>query len=309
MLRCGGALGLLGMLVVPVGCSSSTLRPLQQASAKAAPSPSAASQPVEQQAAPPPPAPEHDETVVKFAFNTTATAIVPGSTFWLAAHFRLAPGYRIFWENPGDVGRPTKVKFTAPAGFEVSDARLPAPKEFELPQDGTSYGYEKETAAFAQVRALPDLDTRRSYRFEVEAHWLACNERCYPENTTAFIEFGVDATAKEVPFEPNLAALHESLPQPLSDLAGATYRWKRGGRLHVSAGKTKWLGFLPARPSDPKLVEIRVGAKKGELKLRFEDGTPTSRVKGLAIASVPEGVSYVMLDIPWPVKAEKSSSP
>ena len=287
-----------------VGCAAATPKPAPKPSVAEARAPVAAPPaPVERQPAPPAPAPDHDETVVRFSFETTARAAVPSSTFWVAAHFRMAPGYRISWVNPGDSGRPTRVKFSVPEGFELSDTRFPAPTKFELPDGGKSYGYETETAAFAQVRALPDLDASRTYRFEVEASWLACAERCFPEHTSAFVEFGVDPHAALVPFEPALAKLQAALPQPLTELAGATYRWRRGGRLHVSAAKTEWLGFLPARPEDPKLVEIGVNAKKGELKLRFEDGTPGSRVKGLAIANGRDGVNYVTLDIPWPVQA------
>src|SRR5690606_39762418 len=83
---------------------------------------------------------EGQETVVRFSLETTATAVVPGDSFWLVARWRIAPGYRIFWINPGDIGRPTKVQFSVPEGFELSQTRYPPPSKFELPEDGVSYG-------------------------------------------------------------------------------------------------------------------------------------------------------------------------
>lgn len=260
---------------------------------------------VETARAEPPPA--SDATRVNFSFETTATAAVPGNSFWLVAHLKLLPGYRVFWVNPGDMGRPTRVEFHVPDGFEIGEVRFPPPRKFELSDSGVAYGYEGETAAFARVRALADLDASSSYRFEVEASWLACQEQCYPESTQAFIEFGVSDRAPAQPLSAALARLKETLPQPLTELGGVSYRWKRGGRLQVTAAKTTWVDFLPEHPEDPKLVAVNVDAKQGELKLRFSDGTPGSRVRGLAIAESAQGPRYVSVDIPWPERARRTS--
>ena len=253
-------------------------------------------------------APPQDDTVVEFSFASTATALVAGSNFWLAARFEVAPGYRIFWTNPGVEGRPTTIEFRVPEGFEVSRPRLPPPTKSELPDGGLSYHYARPTAAFAEVRVAPDLDPDRSYRFEVDASWLACEERCYPESTSAFIELGVSDAAESAPFDAKLQELFQALPRPLDELAGVSYRWRSGGRLHLSAAQTTWLDFLPARAAEPKLVNVAVNHEKSELRLRFEDGSAGARVRGLAVAESDQGPSYFSVDIPWPEQSNAAEA-
>ncbi len=250
--------------------------------------------------APRPPPVESDDTLVDVAFVTTARAVAPGATFWLAAEFDIADEYRIFWVNPGDEGKQTHVEFSVPAGFEVSEARYVPPTKFELPGARVSYGYEGRTAVFAKVRAAPDLDRHQTYRFEAEASWLACKQRCFPESTSAFIELGVSDSAEQVEFEDALVDMRGRLPRPLAALSGVSYQWRRGGWLRVSAADTGWIDFMPARTDDPKLVDVGINEKGNELKLHFESGSPGSRVRGLAVAKGDGGPEYVELDIPWP---------
>ncbi|HEY6729017.1 MAG TPA: protein-disulfide reductase DsbD domain-containing protein [Polyangiaceae bacterium] len=248
--------------------------------------------------------PAAGESAVRFSLATSAGTVVPGGTFWLAARFDLAPGYRVFWVNPGDEGRPTRVEFHAPEGFEVSEARFPPPQRFELADSGVAYGYQAETAAaFAEVRAKPDLEASESHRFEVEASWLACEVRCFPETAAAYVELGANERAAPGEFSRELSRLRDALPTPLTELLGASYRWKRGGRLHVTAPGTEWLDFLSEHPQDPKLVEIDTKSKAGVLKLRFAEGTPGSRVQGLAMVGSKGAPRYVRVDVPWPEQA------
>jgi len=251
--------------------------------------------------------PPGGESAVRFSLATTASTAVPGATFWLAARFDLPPGYRVFWVNPGDEGRATRVAFRVPDGFEVSEPQFPPPERFELADAGVAYGYRRETvAAFAEVRAKPDLDPGATYRFDVEASWLACEVRCYPESAAAYVELGAsDSAASPGEFPPELARLRETLPKPLTELPGVSYRWRRGGRLHVTAVGTDWVDFLSEHPQDPKLVDIDTKSKPGVLKLRFEDGTPGSRVQGLAVIGSADAPRYVRVDVPWPVQPRR----
>lgn len=245
-------------------------------------------------------------SAVRFSLDTNATTVVPGGTFWLAARLDLASGYRVFWVNPGDEGRPTHVEFRVPEGFEVSEPRFPPPQKFELADAGVAYGYQGETVAvFAEVRAKTGLDPGATYRFDVEASWLACEVRCFPETAAAYLELGASERGAPGEFPNELSRLRDSLPVALADLPGASYRWKRGGRLHVMAAGTEWIEFLSEHPQDPKLIAIDTDSKAGVLKLRFSDGTPGSRVRGLAVMSSKHGPRYVRVDVPWPEQSRR----
>jgi len=45
------------------------------------------------------------------------SAIAPGQPFMLGFKFTIAPGWHIYWKNPGDSGLPTEVKLNLPEGF------------------------------------------------------------------------------------------------------------------------------------------------------------------------------------------------
>lgn len=238
------------------------------------------------------------ESAVRMTFHTTATAAVPGSTFWVAAHFQIDPGYRIFWVNPGDAGKKTIVHFDVPIGFEASEVLFSAPRTFELPEGKRSFGYEGEAAAFAQVRALPDLHADEMYRFAMEAKWLACKQRCLSESAKAFIEFSVEPDAQQTGFEGSLGDLFAALPQPLYQLAGVEHEW-HAGTLSVRSRGGRWLDFLPASARAPRLTKLSIQQEKNELSLSFEGGAEGSRVKGLAVAEGREGPQFVTVDLPY----------
>lgn len=260
-----------------------------------APAPATVSSPVKLIEAPPP-----GESAVHFSLTASTASAAPGSTFWLAARLDLSPGYRVFWVNPGAEGRPTRIEFHVPEGFEVSETRFPAPEKFDLGDAGVAYGYREDTAAFAQVRAKPNLDPTATYRFDVDASWLACETRCFPETAAAYLELAASDSAARDEFPRELAQLRDALPTPLTELPGVSYRWRRGGRLQLSAAATEWLEFLPEHPQDPKLVDVDTKSKPGMLKLRFESGTRGSRVQGLAVSGSRQKPRYVRVDVPWP---------
>ena len=114
------------------------------------------------------------DVIVGASFETSAFALKPGSKFWLAAHFKIHDGYRISWKNPGEVGKPTLARFRVPEGFVVSEVLYPAPRRFVLNGELISYGYQSETALFAEVLVPEGLNEQTPYRFEMEAEWYAC---------------------------------------------------------------------------------------------------------------------------------------
>src|SRR5690606_19036612 len=63
----------------------------------------------ERSACPTPPPQDASEHVVHAEFQTSAQAVKPKGKFLLAVRFDIQDGYRISWQNPGDVGKTTRV--------------------------------------------------------------------------------------------------------------------------------------------------------------------------------------------------------
>lgn len=101
----------------------------------------------------------------------------PGHEFRLGLHFRLAPGWHIYWQNPGDAGAPPEIEWTLPAGAKASDIAWPAPsREMQGPIMG--YVYSGEVLLPVSITPPPG-DAPLTVR--ADAKWLICAQICVPE--------------------------------------------------------------------------------------------------------------------------------
>jgi len=93
--------------------------------------------------------------------------------------FRLAPGWHLYWRNPGESGLPTQLRFHSSAGDSVDREaafRWPAPALFEEAEGTIStYGYADEVMISAY---LPTPEP--GGRIAVEADLLVCKDECIP---------------------------------------------------------------------------------------------------------------------------------
>jgi DsbC/DsbD-like thiol-disulfide interchange protein len=157
------------------------------------------------------------ESVVQVTFEPLVNAVRPGKPFLLAAHFRIANGYRISGKKVGDVGKETVVTFTAPDGFEVGQVAFPTPERYTVAGGYVGFGYKDETAVFVEVKPPKKLKSNAVHRFDLSASWVACKRECATEHTDAFLELATgygDVAAKET--EAELAPFKARLPDPLA---------------------------------------------------------------------------------------------
>jgi DsbC/DsbD-like thiol-disulfide interchange protein len=286
----GWAAILLGA-VAGAACSP----PPAQAPSAAAPTPT---EPARSAWPEPPPGPE---SVVHAEFQTSARAVKPRGKFLLAVRFDIESGYRISWQNPGDVGKTTRVVFEVPDGFSVGPLQYPAPQRFELPGKLVSYGYEKQTAIFAEVTAPEGLPEGRTYRFDVKADWLACNAECANEELSAWFELASSALAPEPALSAELAVYHEAVPTAFVDLPESALDWNGSTKhpaLTLEAAQVKWVDFFPGDGEQPKLLAIK---PKGEqLRLEFASASATHPMRGVAVAEIEGKTASYDVNVPWP---------
>ena len=68
---------------------------------------------------------------VEVSLHASVSAIAPGQAFEVAIKFEIPEGYHLYWENPGESGKPPTVNWRLPDGFSVSPLRFPPPKRHE----------------------------------------------------------------------------------------------------------------------------------------------------------------------------------
>ncbi|MCK6507716.1 hypothetical protein L6R53_30845 [Myxococcota bacterium] len=138
-------------------------------------------------------------------------AVSPGQELWLGLRLEVAPGWHVYWDNPGDSGLPTTVEVAAP-GLRVGPVRWPAPALLAAPGGLWNQGYEGEVTLL-----LPAWVEDEAQELQVtgEARWLACRaDQCIPGQAALALRLPAGAAAPTGALDAAIAAL--PTPAPLS---------------------------------------------------------------------------------------------
>jgi DsbC/DsbD-like thiol-disulfide interchange protein len=142
-------------------------------------------------------------------------AIVPGERLWVGLHFRMDPGWHIYWVNPGDSGQPPTVKWDLPAGFRAGPLAWPAPKRLGK---GTvvDYGYENEVLLLAALQSPAALAPGTRVRLAAGVQWLVCREICIPAKESVRLDLPVARRTVADPVTQSLfRRARAQLPRPV----------------------------------------------------------------------------------------------
>jgi DsbC/DsbD-like thiol-disulfide interchange protein len=184
---------------------------------------------------------------VRVRLVADAEAVSTGSTLRVGVLFEMAPGWHVYWKNPGDSGLATDVQFKLPTGFDVGPVEWPVPIRFTQPGNLLAYGYEGEVLLAADVQ-VPDPRSGNELTVSASVSWLACKERCVLGS----------------------AELEEKLPLSAASVAGARAVFER------------WRGSLPQRQA-PFTVSttggLAPGARIGELSVWLQWSRPSGTVE------------------------------
>jgi thiol:disulfide interchange protein DsbD len=92
--------------------------------------------------------------------------------------FTLAPGWHLYWRNPGDTGIAPRLEFEA-AGYEMQPLVWPTPQRFEEANGlFTTYGYEGSVLLGGTLLSRGDVAPDAQLSVEVDA--LVCRTECVP---------------------------------------------------------------------------------------------------------------------------------
>lgn len=100
----------------------------------------------------------------------------PGDTFRVGVAFDIDPSWHIYWQNPGDAGLPTDIKWTADH-LHFGELKWAAPTTF-LTDEERSYGYKDEVVLYSDVTV--DNDAIGEVKIRADIDYLACSDLCLP---------------------------------------------------------------------------------------------------------------------------------
>ncbi len=138
-------------------------------------------------------------------------AALPGDSVWLGVRYDVAPGWHIYWTNPGDSGMATSLSLQADQG-ETGPVAWPGPERIDVAGGLVNYGYTGSVTALQPVRIAPDA----SGRLHVEGHtrWLVCKDDiCQPGDAPLALDLQLGRHAGGDRFSAERARLPGPLPK------------------------------------------------------------------------------------------------
>jgi DsbC/DsbD-like thiol-disulfide interchange protein len=169
-------------------------------------------------------------------------------------HFKIAPGWHIYWKNAGDAGLPPRVQWTLPEGITAGALQFPAPKRLPL-GPLMDFGYEDELLFPLKLNvsrtAVPGPAV-----LHASVNWLVCQTSCVPGRAELELSRETyDHPVKSLPLASDAAILKRfvgKLPKPLpAGYKVAFHQSSEGFGLMVQTGEGEtdgwFLGRWPAR--------------------------------------------------------------
>lgn len=222
-----------------------------------------------------------------------------GQTADAGFHFKLEPGWHIYWKNPGDAGEAPRVQWTLPAGITAGALQYPAPKRLPL-GPLMDFGYENE------VLFPLTLDVAKTAQpgpavLHAKVSWLVCRATCIPGKAELEISRNVSAQPGGAAPSAADAALfwrsQSELPVALPASARVAFQpSKTGFRLTVLTGqKEKDAVFFPADTGvidNPALQKLTPAAKGFVLELKKDAGLTTTPVALNGLLELADGRTY-----------------
>jgi thiol:disulfide interchange protein/DsbC/DsbD-like thiol-disulfide interchange protein len=155
-----------------------------------------------------------------------------GQTFWLGLQIAHQPHWHTYWQNPGDSGLPTQLRWTLPAGLTAGEIAWPLPKKIPI---GTlaNYGYEGTVLLSVPVTAGPDFKPPvvGPLKIALHAEWLVCRQECIPQEGQFSLSLPAQSATALYGADFDAARQHTPQTLPQRQQAGT---WITGGQTRLS---------------------------------------------------------------------------
>lgn len=229
------------------------------------------------------------KTIVSARLVADVTSVQPGRPFTVGVHLTVAPGWHVYWENPGDTALPIQVGWELPAGVTSSSLRWPQPERYQEDGGVTVFGYERETMLLSTI-SPPSARTDGPLVLKAKADWLVCEKLCIPGEASLTLTLPA-GDGSPSPEAASIASFAAKVPKAGAD-AGVkitTASVQKGdGRwtftLNVDAGGRRVVRFFP-RTIDGFMIDHGKIAVTGST-IRFSAEPDDERVSASRLTGV-----------------------
>ncbi len=125
-----------------------------------------------------------DQEQARLRLLAAADTIGAGETVSLGLHFKLEPGWKVYWRSPGDAGFPPRIDWAGSENLDTAAMAWPVPHRFSLFGLET-FGYGDEVVFPIQARPL---QAGQAMLLRAKVEYLTCNEICIPRTANLILD-------------------------------------------------------------------------------------------------------------------------
>jgi thiol:disulfide interchange protein DsbD len=230
-------------------------------------------------------------------------SIQPGASFTVGLHFRLEPGWHIYWKNPGDSGLPPRIGWQLPNGITAGEIEWPTPKRLPV-GPLLDYGYEGDVLLPVTLKAASDLPETNAVDLRGNLRVLVCRETCIPGKAALSLNLPVQKGAS-----PKIAANQHLFEQARASMPHpAPSAWKlsakeNGSQIVLSVQGATAKGNYLFFPANPGQIENA----SPQLNNPLPSGTEIALHKSAQSKQVPSTLEGLLI-VPEPASAAQHTA-
>jgi thiol:disulfide interchange protein DsbD len=122
----------------------------------------------------------HTEQVRAELLAYAPRGLVMGEPAWLGLALKHQPHWHSYWQNPGDSGMATTLRWALPAGVTAGEIEWPTPQRLPL-GPLVNHGYEGDLLLPVAL-TLAQGFREATLQVQLHAEWLVCNDVCIPQS-------------------------------------------------------------------------------------------------------------------------------
>lgn len=256
---------------------------------------------------------QQQERIATASLIADAATLEAGKPVWVALTLDIKDGWHAYWENPGDSGIPTEIRWNdLPEGATASPIHWPVP-ERQASSGLVNYGYSHHVVLPV---AITPQQTTSGMTLHAKASWLVCHDICIPESAELSIDLPSTGGAAAI------AGALAHVPTPYTGTGAARFV-REGDVLHITLPRDaaaqadiRDVSFFPlsenviqnAAPQEAEIradsITITVAANSAAAPEGAIDGVLSYRAGGDAY-----GVQFRAAPSASPVAAASSAAP
>lgn len=243
---------------------------------------------------------------VQVRLISESDGLVPGKAGVIGLTFDIAPGWHLYWHNPGDSGLPISWELDAPKALSVGEAMWPAPDRSISAGEILDYTYSDRVTILLPVELAPDHPVGGDLRIRAKVSWLVCREGCVPGGAEVELTIPVAAQSAAGQEAGRFSEARKRLPMSYTtfEQAGGRVAWT-DRMLHINLHQAESLEFYPYASDSARMINpIRDGAAQGpQLDIEYKlIGDTQPPLQAVLRVNRGGGDWYYLVEVPPPTR-------